>query len=101
MQKNPFSFTRARHGDKEGNKIFFIYKDYKGTVFFTTKRLAPVEQGAPPYNGRRYFQKYVVKAAKEEVNEISMAPVRSSSLQEDELPSTLMSDEFSSSSSSS
>ena len=77
--KNSFSFTRTRHEDKEENKIFFIYKDYKGTIFFTTKRLAPVEQGAPPYNGRRYFQKYGVKSAKEEVNEISMAPVQSSS----------------------
>ena len=77
--KNPFSFTRARHGGKKGSRIFFIYKDYKGTIFFTTKRLAPIEQGAPPYNGRRYFQKYVVKATGEEVNEISMAPVRSSS----------------------
>ena len=77
--KNSFSFTRTRHEDKEENKIFFIYKDYKGTIFFTTKRLAPVEQGAPSYNGRRYFQNYVVKAAEEEVNEISMAPARSSS----------------------
>ena len=77
--KNSFSFTQTQREDKEENKIFFIYKDYKGTIIFTTKRLVPVEQGAPPYNGRRYFQKYVVKAAKEEVNEISMALVRSSS----------------------
>ena len=77
--KNSFSFTWTRHEDNEENKIFFIYKDYKGTIFFRTKRLAPIEQGVLPYNGRRYFQKYVVKSAGEKVNEISMAPVRSSS----------------------
>ena len=32
--------------------------------------MVPGERGAPPHNGRRYFQKYVDKAAKKEVKEI-------------------------------
>ena len=35
--KNSFSFTRARHKDKEENKIFFIYKDYMGRSFLQQK----------------------------------------------------------------
>ena len=46
------------------------YKDCIEDLLFTTKRLAPGEQGAPPHNRRCYFQKYVDKVAKKEVKEI-------------------------------
>ena len=55
----------------EKDKFFFDKcKDYIGTLLFTRKGSAPKEPGALPYNGRRYFQKYVDEAAKEEVKDI-------------------------------
>ena len=75
--KNPFPFTPSttrRPRDKKEIYFFFITRTTSGAGFFTTKRLAPGEQGEPPYNGRRYFQKYVDEAAKE-VKEIFGAVV--------------------------
>ena len=74
LQKNPFSFTPIQPEGQTTSRIQVIrhFKSYKGTYFLRKVWLLR-EQGAPPRDGRRYFQKYVNEAAKKEVEDIFRA----------------------------
>ena len=99
--KNSFSFTQARHGDKEETRSSSFTRTTRGRSFLQQKGWLP-----PNKEHRRTMEdansrSTTSRPPRRRSTRSPRRPSEAPRLQEDELPSTLMSDEFSSSSSSS